>query len=71
MQKEHLPIYGVGPFYGVGIIAATVLGIVLSATGVIKSGKVANIGLIAGFSVLQESQQMYSVVSEKVKCRMV
>lgn len=34
MAKEHLPIYGVGPFYGMGIIAATVIGIVLSVTGV-------------------------------------
>lgn len=30
-KKEHLPVYGVGPFYGVGIIAATVIGIVLSS----------------------------------------
>lgn len=26
MEKEHLPIYGVGPFYGAGIIIATVVG---------------------------------------------
>lgn len=52
MQKEHLPIYGVGPFYGVGIIAATVIGIVLSLTGVIKSGGIENAGFIAGFLVI-------------------
>ena len=52
MAKEHLPIYGVGPFYGVGIIAATVIGIVLSVTGVIKSGRIENIGLIAVFIVI-------------------
>ena len=52
MEKEHLPIYGVGPFYGVGIIAATVIGIVLSVTGVIKSGRIENTGLIVGFIVM-------------------
>lgn len=52
MQKEHLPIYGVGPFYGVGIIAATESGIVLSVTGVIKSGKIENTGFIASFIVI-------------------
>ena len=52
MSKEHLPIYGVGPFYGVGIIAATVIGIVLSVTGVIKSGKIENTGVIIGFIVI-------------------
>jgi len=40
MEKEHLPIYGVGPFYGVGIIVSTVIGIVLSVTGVITSGRI-------------------------------
>ncbi len=52
MEKEHLPIYGVGPFYGVGIIAVTVIGIVLSVTGVIKSGRIENTGLIVGFIVM-------------------
>lgn len=52
MAKEHLPIYGVGPFCGMGIIAATVIGIVLSVTGVIKSGRIENTGLIAGFIVI-------------------
>lgn len=51
MQKEHLPRYGVGPFYGVGIIAATMIGIVLSVTGVIKSGKVSNTWIIVGFVI--------------------
>ena len=51
MAKEHVPIYGGGPFYGVGIIAATVIGIVLSVTGVIKNGRIENTGLIAGFIV--------------------
>lgn len=52
MQKEHLPRYGVGPFYGVGIIAATMIGIVLSVTGVIKSGKVSNTWIIVGFVII-------------------
>lgn len=32
-NKKHLPVYGVGPFYGIIIIAATAAGIILSATG--------------------------------------
>lgn len=51
MQKEHLPIYGVGPAYGAVIIAASVIGIILSLTRVIKSGRIENTGLIAGFIV--------------------
>lgn len=42
MKKEHLPIYGVGPFYGVGIIGMTVLEILLSYLGSIESGKIEN-----------------------------
>lgn len=49
MKKEHLPIYGVGPFYGAGIIVTTIIGIILSITGVIKTGKLDKAGLIAGF----------------------
>lgn len=32
-KKEHLPIYGVGPIYGIVIIALTVAGCILSAMG--------------------------------------
>lgn len=41
MKKEnlHLPIYGVGPIYGVSIIAVTVLGVVLSCLDIIPAGK--------------------------------
>lgn len=46
-EKEHLPIYGVGPFYGIGIVVATIIGIVLSVTGVIDGGKVTRtIGIV-------------------------
>lgn len=38
-KKEHLPIYGVGPIYGVSIIIATIIGVALSCTGVISVGK--------------------------------
>ena len=41
-KTEHLPIYGVGPFYGVGIILSTIICIVLSAIGVLNSGKIHN-----------------------------
>lgn len=51
MKKEHLPIYGVGPFYGVGVIGTTVLAIVLSAMEVIKSGKIENPIIISGFVI--------------------
>lgn len=39
----HLPIYGVGPFYGIGIILLTIIGVVLSAAGIPESGKVSGI----------------------------
>lgn len=35
-NKEHLPIYGVGPIYGAGIIIITVIGIALSCMGVLS-----------------------------------
>lgn len=41
-ESGHLPIYGVGPYYGVGIILLTVTGIVLSVAGVLDSGKITN-----------------------------
>lgn len=42
-ENEHLPIYGVGSFYGIGIILLTVVGVILSAVGVLDSGKVSKI----------------------------
>ena len=39
-EKEHLPIYGVGPIYGITIIVITILGIFLSVNGVLNFGKV-------------------------------
>lgn len=38
-SPAHLPIYGVGPYYGLGIIILTAVGIVLSVIGVLDSGK--------------------------------
>lgn len=38
-KKTHLPIYGVGPLYGIGIIAMTVIGIVLSCMGFLSAGR--------------------------------
>lgn len=40
-NKKHLPVYGVGPIYGICVIAATVIGIILSCTDVISTGKFA------------------------------
>ena len=38
-EKEHLPVYGVGPIYGVTIIVLTVLGVFLSVNEMINFGK--------------------------------
>ena len=41
-NASHLPIYGVGPYYGVGIIILTFVSIVLSVSGVLDCGKITN-----------------------------
>ncbi len=41
-ESGHLPIYGVGPYYGAGVILCTVIGIVLTAAGVLQRGTVTN-----------------------------
>jgi protein-S-isoprenylcysteine O-methyltransferase Ste14 len=38
-DKKHLPLYGVGPVYGVTIIIMTVIGIILSLKGLFNSGQ--------------------------------
>ncbi len=38
-NKENLPVYGVGPIYGVAIVIMTIVGIVLSKLGLINCGK--------------------------------
>lgn len=42
MQKDnkHLPIYGVGPYYGAGTMILTAAGSVLAIAGVLDSGKI-------------------------------
>ena len=40
MTKNHLPVYGVGPFYGTFIIALTVLGIILSRIELLSRGDI-------------------------------
>lgn len=52
MAKEHLPIYGVGPFYTIGIISCTVLGIIFSSIGFLESGKIENTVIIIGFVMM-------------------
>lgn len=37
-KQEHLPRYGVGPFYVVGITLLTMLGLIFSKTEFLKSG---------------------------------
>lgn len=39
-KKKHLPLIGVGPVYVLVIIVITILGIILSAAGVLNSGKI-------------------------------
>lgn len=39
-QIKHLPIYGVGPFYGITIIILSVVGIVISEKGYLSSGHI-------------------------------
>ena len=46
-KNEHFPIYGVGPYYGVGIIILTVIGIVVSEVDILDSGKITKIPLTA------------------------
>lgn len=38
-NKEHLPIYGIGPIYGFVIIVLTVVGIIMSCLEITNSGK--------------------------------
>ncbi|MBO6114781.1 MAG: isoprenylcysteine carboxylmethyltransferase family protein [Lachnospiraceae bacterium] len=40
MEKKHLPLYGVGPFYVATCFVLTVVGIVLSRAGLLESGGV-------------------------------
>lgn len=39
-NKNHLPVYGVGPFYGVGIILITVIACILSGLGYLDAFKI-------------------------------
>ncbi|MCM1365470.1 MAG: isoprenylcysteine carboxylmethyltransferase family protein [Faecalibacterium sp.] len=39
-NNEHLPVYGVGPIYGICIIAVTVIAIVLSCMDILSVGKI-------------------------------
>ncbi|TCL60622.1 protein-S-isoprenylcysteine O-methyltransferase Ste14 [Kineothrix alysoides] len=38
-DKKHLPLYGIGPAYGVTIIMLTVMGTILSSKGFFSSGQ--------------------------------
>ena len=44
-NKNHLPFMGVGPFYGFGVIALTVIGIVLSKRGYFDIGRFDVLGI--------------------------
>lgn len=51
-EKEHLPIYGVGPFYGIDVIILTFAGIIISVAGLLNSGRVHNPILVIVFITL-------------------
>lgn len=42
-QKEHLPIFGIGPVYVGTIAVITVIGIILSKKGYLDSGLIPNL----------------------------
>lgn len=51
-EKQHLPIYGVGPFYGAGVFILTAVGVLLSLTGVIDSGRITSAAVTAAFIIV-------------------
>lgn len=51
-EKGHLPIYGVGPFYGISVIFLTVAGIIISVLGLLNSGIIHNTILVMVFITL-------------------
>lgn len=51
-KKEHLPVYGVGPFYGIGVISLTAVGIMMSVMGLLNSGILHNTILVIAFLIL-------------------
>ena len=51
-MKGHLPIYGVGPFYGIGVILLTVISIIISVMGLLNSGMLHNTILVMVFITL-------------------
>lgn len=51
-EKEHLPIYGVGPFYGIGVTLLTIAGIIISVMGLLNSGMLHNTILVVTFATL-------------------
>lgn len=40
MQKEHLPIYGVGPLCGGSMLVFFIIGVLLQSVGYLDSGKI-------------------------------
>lgn len=52
--KNHLPVYGVGPIYGIIIIAVTIIAMILSAIGVLDFSNVSSfkiLFLVVGIAV--------------------
>ena len=50
--NEHLPIYGVGPFYGIAVIVLTVAGVIISTMGLLPGGMLHNPVLVTAFVML-------------------
>lgn len=47
MEKNHLPVFGVGPVYVICCMILTVLGVILRKTDFLKKGDLPNLKLIA------------------------
>jgi len=45
-EKNHLPLFGVGPVYAAVVIALTVAAAVISGTGVLASGQIARLRMV-------------------------
>ncbi|WP_167958735.1 methyltransferase family protein [Anaerosporobacter faecicola] len=39
-EQKHLPMYGVGPFYGIGIIGVTIVSIILSCLSILPVARI-------------------------------
>lgn len=68
-KKEHLPMMGVGPIYGIGIIACTVAGIVASKEGWLPAVRIEGLRvpfLILGILLIVLGISIWSIADESI-----